>query len=133
MTPAEYVRALIEPLCDAQGYVVYVGHMPDSPDAAVCVYDTRGARMETRRSRTGEVEEHPRVEILVRAPANSGTAAAVMLDDIWAEFRPLYMKRLSDGTIMRQITKTNTIVSLGQEPQKRRWLYSQRFRMTLEQ
>lgn len=133
MTPAEYVYEIIKDHCNAEGFQVTVNHMPDQMDNAVTIYDERGARMEERRFRSGEVDEHPVVDIVVRGAANSGNAASVLLKSLWFDvFEGIYAQSLQDGKILRCITKNNTIVSLGQEPQKRRWLFSQQFRMTLE-
>lgn len=131
MTPAAYIRDVILNHCNAQGYAVFINHMPDKPDNAVCIYDVRGGRIEPRLM-SGEVEEHPRVEIFVRGSANSGGDSAEMLLALWRIFRDIYLLPLGEGKILRQITKANTIASLGQEPQTRRWLYSQHFTMTLE-
>ena len=133
MTPAEYVYEIIKDHCEGQGFQVTVNHMPDQKDNMVTIYDERGARMEDRRFRTGEVDEHPMVDIMVRGAANTGNAASLLLKSLWDDiFVDLYARTLEDGKILRCITKNNTIVSLGQEPQKRRWLFSQQFRMTLE-
>lgn len=130
MTPADYVAEVVNDTCVALGYEVFVNHMPDKPDKCVCIYDHSTGRLEPRNHRTGEVDEHPSVHVLVRG--NTHSDASAVLPAIWVLLRDVYDQVLSDGKIMHSITKANTIGSLGHEPQTRRVKYSQQFRMTLE-
>jgi hypothetical protein len=129
ITPAVYVFELLKPHMDANGFESFVNHMPDKPDRAIAIYDLPFGRQEDRRMRTGEVDEHPVVQILAR---DTRFDAVEALQGAWGVMEQVYNQVFSDGKIMRCITKTNTIASLGQEPKTRRCLFSQQFRMTLE-
>lgn len=129
MSPAQYVREVILAEMETLGYKVFVNHLPDKPDKAVVVYDMDSGRLEERLMRSGDVFEHPMVKIMVRGTDYS---ARGVLEAIWGVMEPVYTQVLSDGKIMRSITKANTIGSLGHEPQTRRCLFTQQFRMTLE-
>jgi|SRR6185503_6369049 len=67
-SPSDIIRqALIDlSLVDtSEGWSVFVGFFPDTPDEAVCVYDTAGV-LDGRLMVTGEVIEHPGIQIRVR-------------------------------------------------------------------
>ena len=128
-TPARYAALVLKDQMNANGYVTFYNHMPDKPDKAICVYDLPYGRIEGRRMRTGAHEEHPVVQIIVRGPDYTAVSA---LEGAWAVFETLYEYAFDDGKILRCISKNNTIATLGQEPQTRRCLFSQQFRMTLE-
>lgn len=128
-TPARYAALVLQDQMESNGYGVFYNHMPDKPDKAICVYDLPYGRVEDRRMRTGVHEEHPVVQIIVRGPDYTAVSA---LEGAWAVFETLYEYAFDDGKILRCISKNNTIATLGQEPQTRRCLFSQQFRMTLE-
>lgn len=128
-TPAEYVLEVLRDAMEANGWKLTANHMPDQPHKCLTIYDLQFGRMEERRHRTGEVDEHPGVQIIVRDQRHDAVQG---LYDAWDILKAVYAQPLSDGKIMRCITKTNTIASLGQEPKTRRCLFSQQFRMTLE-
>ena len=74
-SPAELLRASIiagefgtDPT-DEEEWPVFVGHMPDEPDNAVCVYDTTGI-MNGRIQSTGESIRHPGWQVRVRSSAH---------------------------------------------------------------
>ena len=67
--PADIIRQLLIDLSLADtsdGWEVFVGFFPDEPDKALCVYDTAGV-LDGRIMATGEVIEHPGIQIRVRA------------------------------------------------------------------
>jgi hypothetical protein len=130
MTPADYVAEVIAAVSLTLGYEVFTNHMPDKPDKAICIVDHFSGRTENRNNRTGEVDEHPTVIIVVRG--TNHVDASGVLPTLWGTMRAIYRTTLSDGKIMHCVTKANTIGSLGQETQTRRVRYSQQFRMTLE-
>lgn len=129
MSPAAYAAEAAASYAASVGYTVFVNHMPDQPDNVIVFYDTGTGRTEERLHRSGEVEEHPGVQAIVRGKTH---ATYDVLANLWPVFQNLYMRVMSDTKILRSITKSNTIGSLGHELQTRRCLYSQQFRMTLE-
>lgn len=129
MTPADYVAEIVDTVVTGLNYTVFVNHMPDKPDKAVCIFDHSTGRVEERNHRTGEVDEHPSVHVLIRGLSHP--EASAVLPAMWLVMQDIYDEPLSDGKIMQCITKANTIGSLGHEPQTRRVKYSQQFRMTI--
>lgn len=130
MTPAEVFAAAIESRCTELGYSVFIYHMPDKPDNAVCVYDTQFGRLEERKMRTGEVDSFPVVRVLVRGMDHT---ASGVLPDLWEQvLRGLVDLPVGSNKILKQATPNNTMVSVGHEPQTRRTLFSQQFRMCIE-
>ena len=130
MTPADYVAEVVNDTVVALGYTVFVNHMPDKPDKAFCIFDHNTGRVEERNHRSGDVDEHPAVHVLVRGTSHADASA--VLPAAWDYLKTIYRLTLADGKIMHCITKANTMGSLGHEPQTRRVKYSQQFRMTLE-
>ncbi len=130
MTPAEVFREAINEKCVELGYKVFVYHMPDKPDNAVCVHDTQFGRLEERRMRTGEVDSFPVVRVVVRGLDHT---ASEVLPTLWTEvLRDLHSLPVGSDKILKQTTPNNTMVSVGHEPQTRRTLFSQQFRMCIE-
>lgn len=67
-SPADIIRQLLIDLSlvdTSEGWESFVGFFPDTPDEAVCVYDTAGA-LDGRIMESGEVIEHPGIQIRVR-------------------------------------------------------------------
>lgn len=129
MIPSQALAEVIQATAEAEGYSVFTNHMPDQPDKAVLVYDSNLGRLEARKMASGEREEHPLVRVIVRGKDSSARTLAALIADL-ADSTHNFV--LSDGQILRVITKSNTIGFAGQEPQTRRYLYTQSFRMTLE-
>lgn len=129
MTPAMQIRSIINSDMETAGYEVFVNHLPDKPDKAVVIVDTPFGRLEDRSMSTGEVDEHPTVQITVRGRTDQETADT--LRSIWTILKAVYMLPVSGGETVQSITKTTTMSSLGQEIQNRRVRYTQQFRMTI--
>lgn len=130
MTPAEVFREAIKIRCEELGYKVFIHHMPDKPDNAVSVHDTQFGRLEERKMRTGEVDTFPVVRVVVRGMDHT---ASGVLPDLWETvLRDLHSLPVGSNKILKQATPNNTMVSVGHEPQTRRTLFSQQFRMCIE-
>lgn len=71
---------------------IFVGFLPNSPDNALCVYDTAGV-MDGRVMRSGERVEHPGVQIRVRA-----------LDYLAARTKAIDIATALDAQIRTEIT-----------------------------
>lgn len=128
MTPANYIADLLRGAMEARGYKVFTNNMPDEPDKAIAIYDQPGGRLEGRLMRSGDVVEHPMVQVTVRGKKHSEASEA--LPDVWEVLGGVYRWHFEDGKILQCITKSNTMGSLGHEPQTRRVRYTQQFRMT---
>lgn len=129
ISPGEALVELILATCQAAGYEPYANHMPDKPDKAVVVYELATGRLEGRKMRTGEREEHPAVRLVIRSTDASGRTLAASIADL---VDATYNFEVSDGQILRVITKSSTIGFSGQENQTRRFMYIQNYRLTLE-
>jgi len=134
-SPAEIFAEVIRADQEALGYSVYVNHMPDQPDAAIMVFDQPSGQLEGRSLRSGDVVEHPVVQVIVRGPKGPGSTISgyTAISTVWGTVKQVHQQVLSQGEILQCITKTNTIGSLGLEPQTRRARFSQQFRMTFSE
>jgi hypothetical protein len=128
LSPAQILAEVISTQLPNLGYIVYVGHMPDTPDKAIRVLQQTGGKLELRRMRTGVVDEHPALQVLVRAPTEEDAMGT--MQQIAAMVDGVYQLTMSGGEKLQCITKTNTIGSLGQEQQTRRCFCSQSYRLT---
>jgi hypothetical protein len=95
---------------------VFVGHMPDEPDNAICVYDTTGT-IDGRVQSNGETIEHPGWQVRVRAtdhPTGYPKIANIR-NHLDAVLRQGVVINTFSYTI-QAITLTGGVQSLGQEP-----------------
>jgi len=129
MSPGEALAELILSTCETAGYEVFVNHMPDKPDKAVVVHELTTGRLEDRIMSSGERQEHPAIRLLIRSVDSSGRALAQSISTLADS---TYNFLLSDGQILRVVTKSSTIGFSGQENQTRRFMYIQNYRLTLE-
>lgn len=60
-----YGTGVVTDPVDEGAWPAYVGHLDDSPDDAVCVYDTTGTQ-DGRDQNTGETFDHPGIQVRVR-------------------------------------------------------------------
>lgn len=130
MNPSLALAEVIEANLPNLGYSIFVNHVPDEPDNAVLIYDVGRGRLEERNHRTGKREEHPRVEIRVRGANSEAYSIIKQISDMTEN---VYHFTLSDGQNLQVITKSNTIGFTGQEPQTRRYHYSQQFLLTISE
>lgn len=134
-SPAALFAEVIDTAMTALGYEVFLNHMPDSPDKAVMVFDQPSGKLESRSLRTGEVVEHPAVQVIVRGPKGPGSTDSgyAAIRAVWDTVSQVYQHVATQGEILQCITKANTIGSLGLEQQTRRARFSQQFRMTISE
>lgn len=126
-TPAEYMEIVIRTKAAALGYAVCVDHSQDKPDKMIMLINGRG-RLNPR-NLNGNQTMFDLVEIHVRGVDYAGTSA--VLPTLWTDV--LQNTRLTSayGKIVQCITMANTMGCLGQEPQNRRWRFSQNFFITV--
>lgn len=99
---------------------VFVSHMPDTPDNAVCVYDTSGNR-DGRIMRTGENIDKPGWQIRVRATGYPLAYNKILsLSRYVGTVRNLGVVINGETYTIYSVTKTGTPLSLGQEPDVKR-------------
>ncbi len=101
-------------------YPVFVGSMPDSPDNAVCVYDTEGFK-DGRDMRNKQSIIHPGYQVRVRGLDHPTGYAKIrdiqrLLDTLGS------FVVVIDGTryTIAAITQVSGILSLGEEPEAKR-------------
>ena len=126
-SPVEVLRAaLIEGLCGTSpsqtpggAWPIFVSHLPETPDNAICVYDTAGVK--DGRLMSGETIKHPGFQVRVRATGYANGFAqieqiAIYLDTLHQE------AVVVDGDSYRivAVTQTSGPVSIGQEPDGKR-------------
>jgi len=129
MTPGQALAELIQATATAAGYEIFINHMPDKPDNAILIYEVSGGVLESRKMASGEREEHPALRVLVRGVDSSARAVLQSISDL---ADTTYKFSLSNGQVLQVITKSNTIGFAGHEPQTRRYVYTQNYRLTLE-
>ena len=129
MSPAEVFAEIIETNLPNLGIRVFVNHSPDESASCVLVYDTPSNRLEGRNMRSGQTDEHPTIYLMARGQDSS---IFQKIEEISAMTDSVYRQTASDGQKLIVITKSNTIRFVGQEPQTRRYVYAQHYRMTLE-
>lgn len=105
------------------GFAVYVNHMQDQPDKAILCFDGRG-RLDDR-NMSGEHTERNLVEVHVRAHDHNEAFNALPV--IWEDVLKNVVATSTGGKIVQCISKANTIGCMGQEPQTRRWRFTQSF------
>lgn len=101
---------------EAATWPCYVGHLPKTPDNAVCIYDTGGYRA-GRIQTTGETLSKPGWQVRVRATGHSVGAARMhliqnALDGILRD------SVMIDGVAytVQAVTQVGTVIPLGLEP-----------------
>lgn len=128
MTPTEAlefaIRSVITP-----DYPIFHNHMPNSPDNAIMLMETGRGRLEDRSMRTGQRKERPLIQVIVRGKTSEAREVLQALSDATEAVRRL---DLGNGEKLHVISKSNTIGFSGQEPQTRRYVYTQQFRLTME-
>jgi hypothetical protein len=118
-SPADIIRQLLLDLglVAATGdWTTYVSFLPESPDNAVCVYDTAG-KLDGRVMSTGEQQTHPGIQIRVRGlsyPAvwAKSNAIATGLDSLG---RVLIAMSSSEAHTLLNVSRTGDIIPVGME------------------
>lgn len=122
-SPADILRHIfvlegLATLPTAEGaWPVFVGHLPDEPDSAICIYDTQGTRDgRLMTPTTGHSITHPGWQIRVRAKAHpvawSKAQELIMaLDAVQNYSCPIELNNYVVGSV----TQTSGILSLGRE------------------
>lgn len=122
-SPAEIIRQLLvdlELVQDSQDatWSAFVGFLPDSPDCAVCVYDTEG-RPDGRIMGSGEQIEHPGIQIRIRGPVYRTVWDKVkeIADALSANSGVTVAFESEDAYLVHNISRTGGIMTLGVEVQ----------------
>lgn len=136
-TPADVVRQIL--LDAAIGSVngawpIFVSFLPQTPDSAICVYDTAG-RLDGRLMTTGKVIEHPGIQVLVRGLDYPATWTKI--DDL-----VLLLDGISNSSValasdevysVQNISRTGAVIPVGVDETdgRRRNLFTANYIMTL--
>lgn len=126
-TPAEVLRAaliaggvgVLPASSPTPVWPIYVDHLAQSPDNAICVYDTSGRR--DGRLMAGESISKPGWQIRVRA--TNYVIAMRKMKAIQRELDSISQLTLTldaDDYLLEAVTQTGTPLSLGQEPEATR-------------
>jgi len=127
-SPADILRqaivnsgnASLASLSSDNEWPIFVGHMPDSPNDVLCVYDTSGNR-NGRIMSTGENIDKPGFQLRVRA--DDYAEAYSKINEITTYLSTIKMNVVAiSGTSYKihSVTKIGTILSLGQETDSHR-------------
>lgn len=128
LSAAEILRAIIvedeigvlRSLDSVSAWPVFVSHLPDEPDNSICVYDTSGIQ-EGRIQATGESINKPGWQVRVRGVSfencmNKMYEIADCMDGVLR--RSVHVRNTTN--LVQAITKTGTILPLGQNNDKKR-------------
>lgn len=119
---------------DGQEWPAYVGHEPPEPPNCVTVYDT-GGTLDGREMRTGEVLEHPGVQVRVRADPESYAVARAKAEQVVSALNGASRAEtpFADASFaLSNASQASGIAYLGPEPETRRPLFTVNYRVTLE-
>jgi hypothetical protein len=102
---------------------VFVGHLPDMPDIAACIYDTPGYN-EGRLMETGFRVYKPGIQVRVRGKAYEATYA--ILDAVRAYFESILWDSVVVGTESYRIDaiRTTSYFAWGTKPDETRLNFS---------
>jgi hypothetical protein len=126
-TPAAIIERIIRTKATELGFETFVNHLQDKPDKAILLIDGKGS-LDPKTLR-GTQTQRDLVEIHVRASDHE--EAAAVLPTLWEDIFEQTSATSSLGKIVQCITKANTMGCYGQEPQTRRWRFSQHFLVTI--
>jgi len=116
----------------SEDWPIFVGHMPDAPDSAICVYDTAGVK--DGRLMTGKTIRHHGWQIRVRTTAyDTGFVKMAMVSDyLDTVLREIVV--IDETTyVIQAVIQTSGPVAVGQEPDvKRRENFTLNGMMTLQ-
>lgn len=140
-SPAEILRASL--IAGALGVLIstsptgawpiFVGHMPDTPDNVMCVYDTAGIK-DGRLMRTGKTIKHFGWQVRVRATEyDDGFVKIAMVADYLDTVLRETVVISSVTYVIQSVTQTSGPFSIGQESEaKRRENFTLNGTMTLQ-
>jgi len=127
-SPAEVIRqalvnqslGVMPSTTQGDDWPAFVGHLPQTPDNAFCVYDTSGRR-DGRLMSTGENIDHQGWQIRVRAKDHQTAYAKIKaivdyLSTIWRSEVDIG----SSSFMIHAVSKTGTVIAIGQEQDARR-------------
>lgn len=126
-TPAEYLEIVIRTKAALLGYAVCVDHMQDKPDKLIALINGRG-KLDPR-NLNGTQTKFDVVEVHVRGIDYVSTSS--VLPTLWEDVLKNTRFTSAYGKIVQCITMANTMGCSGQEPQNRRWRFSQNFFITV--
>lgn len=118
---------------DRESWPVYAGFFPDDPDEAAGVLNTTPIK-DGRYQGTGETILHPGVQLLVRGTtdARAGAKVAAAVNAMDAALREA-VEIGDESFVLQAATLRSGPVALGQEPERRRFLYSVNWTVSLKQ
>lgn len=114
------VRPDAVPAGQTPTWPVYVGHLPDSPDNAVAVYDTSGTP-DGRIMKTGETIRHPGFQVRTRARTHQEAYQKLLqIAEAIDAIRRLVVALDGTGYTIAAATRTGDLLPLGQEPDSKK-------------
>jgi hypothetical protein len=126
-TPAEYFEIIIRKKAALLGYGVTIDHMQDKPDKMIILINGKG-RLNPR-ALNGAQTQFDLVEVHIRGL--DYVEASAVLPTLWEDVLQTTRLTSAYGKIVQSISPANTMGCLGQEPQNRRWRFSQNFYITV--
>lgn len=117
-----------------QPWPAFASAEPDEPDECITVYDTT-AQSDGRIAFTGEVAEHPGIQIRVRAKDHlTGQVRAELIRTSLAAVYDALVTISSTAFLVRSFYRFGGILAIGKDsPRTRRSLFTMNMMMALEQ
>lgn len=137
-SPAEVLRkwlvsqglALDPPTAD---WSCYVAGMPETPDKALCVYETSGI-LQGRIQRTGETIEHFGIQIRVRAATyQTGWVKARAICDAFDALQNAQVTLDTHTYKINAVTRKSSILHIGPEQNNKRERFTINFLATIRE
>lgn len=132
-TPADILRRLLiewgvgtDPSPTLQAWPVYAFNEPPSPDNVITCYDTTG-RIAGRIQLTSRRIERQGCEVRVRGSKTTDAASKVLQVVNALDLTVRMVVEVTNPTasyLVHTVTRTGSLINLGQEPGGRRWLYT---------
>jgi hypothetical protein len=113
----------------------YVSFLPDTPDEAICVYDTAG-KLDGRIMSSGEQIEHPGIQIRIRGPAyiDLWNKVSDIADGLASQRRVSVAIDSAQVYFVHNISQTGAVIPMGieEEGDRRRHHFVMNAVVTLE-
>lgn len=118
-------------LVPSSAWLPFTSSLPDGPDYAVCFYDCRGNNF--GRLMRGATVEHFGVDITIRSGSSypDGRRMGDTIQDIADEAVGVLVYVRNRAYLVKSIYRPTQLVAVGEEPKKRRQLFTLMLRMVI--
>lgn len=137
-SPAEVLRAwmisqgLGSTVGQSQTWPVYAFNRPDSPDEVIVIYNT-SAMLDGRYMRSGEVVEHPGIQVYLRGVTDaSAWSKGIAIQDALEQLKNAAVTIGQNQYKLSAFSRTSSLTFIGQEEKNKRRQYTINGTVTVE-